>query len=262
MNAHAPDHPHLADAAVARRAAGGAHACDAPNGSAAAQQALDRYDSARRPAASSRRQAAVARPDLDEVDARERRRAVRLGEARPAARLVLAARAWAAPHSSSRPTGAAWRAWRPSMLSEGTATRDGEALSNALQLLGTTVGAAWRPERFASGFVSTTGQVRRRRSTCLADMLLNSDLPGRRARAAPRAAAGRADAGEGAAGRDCRTGLPAGALRTRPTRTGQHGHRGVAQGHHARRRRRVRTRRTSSRGGAVIIVTGDVTAAR
>ena len=63
-----------------------------------------------------------------------------------------------------------------SMLSEGTTTRDGEALSNALQLLGTSVNAGVGSESGAMGFVSTTGKFGQTLDI-LADMLLNSTFP-------------------------------------------------------------------------------------
>ena len=44
------------------------------------------------------------------------------------------------------------------MLSEGTKTRDGEALSNALQLLGTSVSASVAGESGSISFVSTTAK--------------------------------------------------------------------------------------------------------
>ena len=63
-----------------------------------------------------------------------------------------------------------------SMLSEGTTTRDGEALSNALQLLGTTVNVRIGSESGAMGFVSTTGKFAPTLDI-LADMLLHSTFP-------------------------------------------------------------------------------------
>ena len=63
-----------------------------------------------------------------------------------------------------------------SMLSEGTKTRDGEALSNAMQLLGTTVGAGIGTEAGSMGFVSTSGKFAAALDL-LADMLLNSTFP-------------------------------------------------------------------------------------
>src|SRR5690349_13894576 len=44
------------------------------------------------------------------------------------------------------------------MMSEGTKTRDGEALSNALQLLGTSVSSAVGTESGSVSFVSTAGK--------------------------------------------------------------------------------------------------------
>ncbi len=63
-----------------------------------------------------------------------------------------------------------------SMLSEGTTTRDGEALSNALQLLGTSVQVGIGGESGAMGFVSTTGKFGPTLDI-LADMLLHSTFP-------------------------------------------------------------------------------------
>lgn len=63
-----------------------------------------------------------------------------------------------------------------SMLSEGTKTRDGEALSNALQLLGTSVTAGIGSESGSLGFVSTAAKFPATLDI-LADMLLNSTFP-------------------------------------------------------------------------------------
>jgi zinc protease len=63
-----------------------------------------------------------------------------------------------------------------SMLSEGTTTRDGEALSNALQLLGTSVNAGVGSESGSMGFVSTTGKFAPTLDI-LADMLMHSTFP-------------------------------------------------------------------------------------
>ena len=62
------------------------------------------------------------------------------------------------------------------LLSEGTKTRDGEALSNALQLLGTTVSSSVAGETGNVGFVSTTAKFAPTLDI-LADMLLNSTFP-------------------------------------------------------------------------------------
>ena len=64
-----------------------------------------------------------------------------------------------------------------SMLSEGTKTRDGEALSNALQLLGTSVSVGVGSENGSIGFVSTTARFAATLDI-LADMLVNSTFPG------------------------------------------------------------------------------------
>ena len=62
------------------------------------------------------------------------------------------------------------------MLNEGTKTRDGEALSNALQLLGTSVSVGVGSESGSIGFVSTAGKFGATLDI-LADMLLNSTFP-------------------------------------------------------------------------------------
>lgn len=63
-----------------------------------------------------------------------------------------------------------------SMLSEGTTTRDGEALSNALQRLGTSVNASVGRESGSMSFVSTTGKFGQTLEI-LVDMLVNSTFP-------------------------------------------------------------------------------------
>ncbi len=63
-----------------------------------------------------------------------------------------------------------------SMMSEGTKSRDGEALSNALQLLGTNVGVGIGNESGSISFVSTAGKFGATLDI-LADMLLNSTFP-------------------------------------------------------------------------------------
>jgi predicted Zn-dependent peptidase len=62
------------------------------------------------------------------------------------------------------------------MMSEGTKTRDGDALSNALQLLGTSVNVGLGGESGSIGFLSTTGKVAPTLDI-LADMLVNSTFP-------------------------------------------------------------------------------------
>ncbi|HEX5473440.1 MAG TPA: pitrilysin family protein [Vicinamibacterales bacterium] len=64
------------------------------------------------------------------------------------------------------------------MLSEGTKTRDGEALSNALQLLGTSIRANVGGESGSLEFLSTTAKFPQTLDI-LADMLLNSTFPDR-----------------------------------------------------------------------------------
>ncbi len=63
-----------------------------------------------------------------------------------------------------------------SMLSEGTATRDGEALSNALQMLGTSVNVGIGSESGSLGFVSTTARFAPTLDI-LADMMTHSTFP-------------------------------------------------------------------------------------
>jgi zinc protease len=63
-----------------------------------------------------------------------------------------------------------------SMMSEGTKTKDGEALSNALQLLGTSVSTSIGGEGGSMSVVSTTGKFGQTMDI-LADMLLNSTFP-------------------------------------------------------------------------------------
>lgn len=63
-----------------------------------------------------------------------------------------------------------------SMMSEGTKTRDGEALSNALQLLGTSVNVGIGGESGSMGFLATSGKFDATLDI-LADMLLNSVFP-------------------------------------------------------------------------------------
>ena len=62
------------------------------------------------------------------------------------------------------------------MLNEGTKTRDGEALSNALQLLGTGISAGIGNESGSISFVSTAGKFAATLDI-LGDMLLNSTFP-------------------------------------------------------------------------------------
>ena len=63
-----------------------------------------------------------------------------------------------------------------SMLTEGTTTRTGDQLSDALQLLGTSVGANIGGEEGSVGFVSTTRNFDATLAI-LADMMLNSTFP-------------------------------------------------------------------------------------
>jgi zinc protease len=63
-----------------------------------------------------------------------------------------------------------------SMMSEGTKTRDGEALSNAMQLLGTTIGVGIGAESGGVSFTATTGKFAASLDL-MADVLLNSTFP-------------------------------------------------------------------------------------
>ena len=63
-----------------------------------------------------------------------------------------------------------------SMMSEGTRTRNGDELSNALQLLGTSVSVGIGSESGSIGFVSTTARFAATLDI-LADMLVNSTFP-------------------------------------------------------------------------------------
>src|SRR5678810_553684 len=63
-----------------------------------------------------------------------------------------------------------------SMMSEGTKTRDGEALSNAQQLLGTSININIGSENGSLAFQSTTNKFPQALDL-LADMLLNSTFP-------------------------------------------------------------------------------------
>ena len=133
------------------------------------------------------------------------------------------------------------------MMSEGTKTRDGEALSNALQLLGTSVSTAVGGESGSMSFVSTTGKFGQTLDI-LADMLLNSTFPAdalERLRAQRLVALTQARAQPGAiAGRVFPKVLygPAHPY-------GPRGHGRVDQGHHARRRSWRSTRSTFSPAG-------------
>jgi zinc protease len=63
-----------------------------------------------------------------------------------------------------------------SMMNEGTKTRDGEALSNALQLLGTSINVNVGGEGGSMGFQSTTSKFPQALEI-LADMLVNPAFP-------------------------------------------------------------------------------------
>jgi zinc protease len=62
------------------------------------------------------------------------------------------------------------------MMSEGTKSKDGEALSNALQLLGTSVSTSIGGESGSMSFVATAGKFDQT-LTILSDVLLNSTFP-------------------------------------------------------------------------------------
>ena len=99
-----------------------------------------------------------------------------------------------------------------SMLSEGTKTRDGEALSNALQLLGTSVSVRYR-KRERLHRLREHGRKVRRHAGHPGRHAPELDVSARGARTAPRAAARRAESGESPARRDFRTRVSASALR-------------------------------------------------
>jgi zinc protease len=63
-----------------------------------------------------------------------------------------------------------------SMMSEGTKTRDGDALSNALQLLGTTINTFIAGETGSMAFLATTSKFAPTLDV-LADMLVNATFP-------------------------------------------------------------------------------------
>ena len=156
-------------------------------GTRAAQHAVQ---SARRSTArivpTRRQDARAPRPDVDEDDARQRRAARRLGEARPAARLVpdqLRRRRESVRAGRTRPGSASFVA---QMLTEGTTHRTGDQISNDLQLLGTSVGTAIGGESGRMCVSVDEGQVRadardsRRRAR-------EPDVPAAGARSASRA---------------------------------------------------------------------------
>jgi zinc protease len=62
------------------------------------------------------------------------------------------------------------------MMSDGTKTRDGDALSNALQLLGVSINTAIAAETGSMSFLSTTGKFEPALEI-LADVLVNSTFP-------------------------------------------------------------------------------------
>lgn len=62
------------------------------------------------------------------------------------------------------------------MLSEGTATRSGDDISNAQQLLGTSIGASVQPERGSIGFRALTSKLEPALEL-MADLLLNPTFP-------------------------------------------------------------------------------------
>ena len=123
------------------------------------------------------------------------------------------------------------------MLSEGTKTRDGEALSNALQLLGTSISVSVGGESGSISFRLDRGEVSgdARRPRRHAGEL---HVPRGRARAPARPAARAAEQQKRAVGSDRQSGLSPHRLRRRASlRPGRH--RAIAQGDHARRRRGV-----------------------
>ena len=117
------------------------------------------------------------------------------------------------------------------MMSEGTKSKDGEALSNALQLLGTSVsttiggGVGVDELRLDDRQVGADAGHRRRHAP---ELDISRRCAGTVTGATPRCAY----AGPGAAGSDCRTRVPKGVVRQRASvRPGRD--RGLAQGDHA-----------------------------
>ena len=100
----------------------------------------------------------VARADVDEEHAAKRRGPHRLRKARSAARLVLDHVLGGADQFEPAGREGVAVVDRRACCSEGTKTKDGEALSNALQLLGTTVNANVAGETGTISFVSTTAK--------------------------------------------------------------------------------------------------------
>ena len=146
------------------------------------------------------------------------------------------------------------------MLSEGTTTRDGEPLSNALQLLGTSVNASRRRRERLDRLPVDDRQVSEPTLAHARRHARQSDVPGRRARAAAaRSARGSCTQAQAQPGVDRQPWSSRSvALRHRRIRSGVSSREESAQGDHARRRRWRSTRRTSSRARALITVVGDV----
>ena len=122
------------------------------------------------------------------------------------------------------------------MMSEGTKTRNGDDLSNALQLLGTNVSVGVGGENGSISFVSTTARFAATLDI-LADMLVNSTFPPEaleRLRAQRLVALNQAKAQPGSIAVACVSARP---LRRRASARPVV-HRADGQGHHARRRRR------------------------
>ncbi len=163
--------------------------------------------------------------------ARERRGTDRVGEARPAARVVLAARAGRGrPVRDGRPA----RRGEHHRLDAERGNEDARRRS-ALQRAAVARHVGERRHRQRVGVDGVRrhhGEVRAdaRHPRRHADEL---HLPGAGPRSHPRPAAGRAQHRQGAARRDCATRVPEGPLRHRaPVRPADH--RGDAQGDHAR----------------------------
>ena len=184
-----------------------------------------------------RQDAGAARARLDEDDAGQRRRAHRLGEARPAAGVVLAEPRWAVgavragrQAGPRQPHGGDDERGHEDARRRGAVERDAAARHDHQRRHRQRVGRReLRLDERASS---------RRRSTSCADMLVNSTFPAdalERLRAQRLVALTQAKA-QPAVDRGAR--LPARALRRRaPVRRDDD--RGIAQGDHARRRRRV-----------------------
>ena len=186
-------------------------------------------------AAADRQGARAARADLDEVEARQRRRADRVGETRSAARVVLD---HVPRRSRSVRDGRSPRRRKPDGVDDERGHEDAKrrrAVERAATARHERVGRRRRRKRL--------DRLRQHDGQVCGDARHSGGHAGELhvsaggARTAARAAAGRAESGEGAARLDCRARVSARALRRRaPVRTISN--RTDGQGHHARRCRR------------------------